>query len=176
MITAVTLALSLAFEPSEPSVMQRPPRRTDEAIMSGYMAWRILLVAMVMVVGTFGLYVWERQAGASVETARTVAVNTLVVFEVFYLWNSRYMHAPVLNREGLFGNRYVLWAIGLVLFFQLVFTYTPPMQYLFRTVALDALSWLRIFLVGASVLFVVELEKWLVRRILGNSAHSVGRV
>ena len=176
MITAVTLALSLAFEPSEPSVMRRPPRRADEPILSGYMAWRILLVAMVMVAGTFGLYVWEREAGASVETARTVAVNTLVVFEIFYLWNSRYMHAPVLNREGLFGNRYVLWAVGLVLFFQLVFTYTPPMQYLFRTVALDALSWLRIFLVGASVLFVVELEKWLVRRILGNSAHSVGRV
>jgi magnesium-transporting ATPase (P-type) len=171
MITAVTLALSLAFEPSEPSVMQRPPRRTDEAIMSGYMAWRILLVAMVMVVGTFGLYVWERQAGASVETARTVAVNTLVVFEIFYLWNSRYMHAPVLNREGLFGNRYVLWAIGLVLFFQLLFTYTPPMQYLFRTESLDAAAWLRIFVVGGSVLLIVELEKWLLRGLFVKPGH-----
>ena len=139
--------------------------------MSGYMAWRILLVAMVMVVGTFGLYVWERQAGASVETARTVAVNTLVVFEIFYLWNSRYMHAPVLNREGLFGNRYVLWAIGLVLFFQLLFTYTPPMQYLFRTESLDAAAWLRIFVVGGSVLLIVELEKWLLRGLFVKPGH-----
>jgi magnesium-transporting ATPase (P-type) len=169
MITAVTLALSLAFEPSEPSVMQRPPRRADEPILSGYMAWRILLVAMVMVAGTFGLYVWEREAGASVETARTVAVNTLVVLEVFYLWNSRYMLAPVLNRDGLFGNRYVLWAIGLVLLFQLLFTYTPPMQYLFRTEPLEAAAWLRIFVVGASVLFIVEFEKWLLRGLIAKS-------
>jgi len=166
MITAVTLALSLAFEPAERSVMQRPPRQADEPILSGFMLWRILLVALVMVTGTFGLYVWELESGATIEGARTVAVNTLVMFEIFYLLNSRYTWAPVLNREGLFGNRYVLWAIGLVIFFQLLFTYTPAMQYLFRTEALDAATWLRIFIVGASVLFIVEAEKWLMRRWL----------
>jgi len=119
-----------------------------------------------MVTGTFGLYVWELESGATIEGARTVAVNTLVMFEIFYLLNSRYTWAPVLNREGLFGNRYVLWAIGLVIFFQLLFTYTPAMQYLFRTEALDAATWLRIFIVGASVLFIVEAEKWLMRRWL----------
>ena len=172
MITAVTLALSLAFEPSEPSVMRRPPRRADEPILSGYMAWRILLVAVVMVAGTFGLYVWERESGASIETARTVAVNTLVMFEVFYLWNSRYIHAPVFNRDGLFGNRYVLWAIGLVLFFQLLFTYAPPMQYLFRTEPLDAATWLRIVVVAVSVLLIVELEKWMVRGLFTRSGRA----
>ncbi len=172
MITAVTLALALAFEPSEPSVMQRPPRRTDEPILDGYMAWRILLVAMVMVAGTFGLYVLEREAGASVEAARTVAVNTLVVFEIFYLLNSRFTWAPVLNREGLFGNRYVLWAIGLVVLFQLLFTYSAPMQYLFRTEPIDAASWLRILAVGVSVLFIVELEKWVMRTRFTAGRHG----
>ena len=175
MITAVTLALALAFEPAERSVMQRPPRDSDEPILSAYMVWRILLVAVVMVAGTFGLYVWERESGATVELARTVAVNTLVVFEIFYLLNSRFETAPVLTREGLCGNRYVLWAIGLVLIFQLLFTYTAPMQYLFRTEPLSAIAWARIVVVGLSVLLIVELEKWLVRRWTGHG-HGSGAV
>ena len=112
------------------------------------------------------------EAGATIEGARTVAVNTLVMFEIFYLLSSRYEWAPVLNREGLFGNRYVLWAIGLVLFFQLLFTYTAPMQFLFRTEALGAVTWLRIAVVGASVLFIVEAEKWLVRRLFHDNGLS----
>jgi magnesium-transporting ATPase (P-type) len=101
-----------------------------------------------------------------------VAVNTLVVFEIFYLLNSRFETAPVLTREGLCGNRYVLWAIGLVLIFQLLFTYTAPMQYLFRTEPLSAIAWARIVVVGLSVLLIVELEKWLVRRWSGQRHGS----
>jgi magnesium-transporting ATPase (P-type) len=41
MITAVTLALALAFEPSEKGIMRRPPRDPDEPIVSGYLLWRI---------------------------------------------------------------------------------------------------------------------------------------
>jgi magnesium-transporting ATPase (P-type) len=104
-----------------------------------------------------------------------VAVNTLVVFEIFYLLSSRYEIAPVLTREGLCGNRYVLWAIGLVLIFQLLFTYTAPMQYLFRTEPLSAVAWARIVVVGLSVLLIVELEKWLVRRWTGHG-HGSGAV
>jgi magnesium-transporting ATPase (P-type) len=166
MITAVTLALSLAFEPAEPGVMQRPPRDAREPLLSRFLVWRILFVASILVAGTFGLFVWEREQGTDIDTARTIAVNTLVLFEVFYLFNTRYITAPVLSREGLFGNRYVLLAIGLVLLFQLLFTYTPPMQALFGTVALSAENWLHIICIAATVLPLVELEKWLVRGIV----------
>jgi len=74
------------------------------------------------------------------------------------------MTAPVLNRAGLFGNRYVLYAVGLLLLFQLAFTYLPPVQTLFGTAAIGAEIWLRILIVASSVLFIVELEKALVRR------------
>lgn len=166
MITAVTLALSLAFEPAEPGVMRRPPRDAREPLLSRFLVWRILFVASLLVAGTFGLFIWEREQGTDIDTARTIAVNTLVLFEVFYLFNTRYITAPVLSREGLFGNRYVLWAIGLVLLFQLLFTYTPPMQVLFGTVALSAENWLPILCIAVTVLPLVELEKWLVRGIV----------
>jgi magnesium-transporting ATPase (P-type) len=74
------------------------------------------------------------------------------------------MTAPVLNRAGLLGNPYVLYAVGMLILLQLVFTYLPPVQALFGTAAIGAGVWLRIVLVAASVLFIVELEKALVRR------------
>ncbi|NBC46806.1 MAG: HAD-IC family P-type ATPase [Gammaproteobacteria bacterium] len=164
MITAVTLALALAFEPPEPGVMARPPRNARQPVLTPLFLWRIAYVSLILMAGTFGLFLWEQYRGASIEQARTVAVNTLIMFEIFYLFNSRYMTASVLNRAGLLGNRYVLYAVGLLLLFQLAFTYLPPMQALFGTAAIEAGIWLRIVLVAASVLFIVELEKALSRR------------
>ena len=114
MITAVTLALALAFEPAENDVMQRPPRQPREPILSAFLIWRVALVAVILVAGTFGLFLWEQAQGAEIELARTVAVNTLVMFEVFYLFNTRYLRAPVLNRAGLFGSRPVLISVAVV--------------------------------------------------------------
>jgi magnesium-transporting ATPase (P-type) len=164
MITAVTLALALAFEPPEPGVMARPPRDARQPVLTTLFLWRIGYVSVVLMIGTFGMFIWQEHLGASIEQARTVAVNTLVMFEIFYLLNSRYIVAPVLTRDGLLGNPYVLYAIGLLLLFQLAFTYLPPLQKLFGTAPLDAGAWLRIVLVASPVFFIVELEKALVRR------------
>jgi magnesium-transporting ATPase (P-type) len=165
MITAVTLALALAFEPPEPGVMARPPRDARQPVLTALFLWRIGYVSLILMAGTFGLFLWEQHKGSPIEEARTVAVNTLVMFEIFYLFNSRYMTAPVLNREGLLGNRYVLYAVGVLILFQLAFTYLPPMQTLFGTAAIDAGVWLRIVLVATSVLFIVEVEKVILRRL-----------
>ncbi|MDH5446467.1 MAG: cation-transporting P-type ATPase [Gammaproteobacteria bacterium] len=164
MVTAVTLALALAFEPPEQNVMQRPPRDPGEPMLTSYLVWRIIFVSLILLVGTFGLYLYELEQGEAIEHARTVAVNTLVMFEIFYLFNSRYIRAPVINKAGLIGNRYVLIAIALLILFQLAFTYLPFMQILFGTTSIGLDVWLRIVIVASSVLFLVELEKYIIRR------------
>ena len=143
--------------------MKRPPRDPKEPILNPYLMWRITFVAIILVIGTFGLFVWERSNGASIESARTIAVNTLVAFEMFYLFNTRYIKRTVLTRDGIFGNSYVLAAIGLIVIFQMGFTYLAPAQVLFDTRAIPLASWLRIGLVSISVLFMVEAEKYLFR-------------
>ncbi len=163
MITAVTLALTLAFEPPEQDVMQRPPRDPREPILSGFLIWRITFVSLIIVVGTFGLFLWEIAQGTALDVARSVAVNTLVMFEIFYLFSARFLLAPSLTRAGLYGNRYVLYAISLLIIFQLALTYAPPMQMMFGTADMDAAAWLRVIAVGSSVLFLVEIEKWFIR-------------
>jgi magnesium-transporting ATPase (P-type) len=164
MVTAVTLALALAFEPAEPNVMRRPPRHAAEPLLSRFLVWRILFVSAILVTGTFGLFLWHRAHGTPLDEARTIAVNTLVMFEVFYVFSSRYLLEPSLSREALCGNRYVLMAVALVLSLQMVFTYFTPLQHLFGAVALGAHTWLQIVLVAATVFPLVELEKWLLRR------------
>jgi len=165
MITAVTLALALAFESAEPDIMRRPPRSPCEPLLSRFMVWRIAFVSLLMVTGTFGLFVWERIQGTDIETARTIAVNALVVAEVFYLLNVRLLNAPALSRRGLLGNRYVLLAIALVALFQMLFTYLPFMQQVFSTRSLEAAAWARILGFGVTLFLVVEFEKWLLGRL-----------
>ncbi|HEC12685.1 MAG TPA: cation-transporting P-type ATPase [Acidiferrobacteraceae bacterium] len=163
MVTAITLALSLAFEPPEQNIMRRLPRDAHETMLTNHLIWRVAFVSVILMSGTFGLFLWDMDQGASIEHARTVAVNTLVMFEIFYLFNSRYITASIFNRAGLTGNRYVLIAIGILIIFQLGFTYLAPLQSLFGTTAIDFNIWLRILLVASSVLFLVELEKYFVR-------------
>ena len=164
MITAVTLALSLAFEPAEANIMGRKPRDSRASILSPFMIWRILFVSVLMVVATFGLFLWEQNLGSSIEVARTVAVNTLVIAEIFYLFNIRYMRDFVLTPDGIFGNKYALLAVLVVMVFQLLFTYLPLMQMFFHSASIDIYAWMRILAAGLLVFVAVEIEKWWARR------------
>ncbi len=163
MVTAISLSLSLSFEPPEDDVMKRPPRDPKEALLSGFFLWRIFFVSLLLVGGLLGLFLYEQHLGATVATARTAAVNALVVGEIFYLFNSRFIHASSLSTRSLFGNRYVWIALVLLVVLQLAFTYAPPMQALFKTTFIDAESWKRIFAFGLLLFLVVEMEKGLVR-------------
>jgi magnesium-transporting ATPase (P-type) len=127
------------------------------------MLWRITFVTVFLVAGSLGLFLWELERGVPLEIARTAAINALVMGEIFYLFNCRRLTAAVVGWSGLFGNRAVLIAIGLLLVLQGLFTYLPAMQALFATAALDAAAWGRIVLFGVIVYGVVEIEKAVIR-------------
>jgi len=169
MVTAVTLSLALAFEPAEANIMQRPPRDADEPLLSKFMLWRIGAVSVLLVIAPLGLFLWEVERHMPLEEARTMAVNALVVGEIFFLFNSRYIYSSSLSREGLLGSRPVLTTIGILLALQLAFTYFPPMHRLLGTAPMGVRSWIIAILAGVAVLLVVELEK-AVWRSTRNSA------
>ncbi|MDF1614133.1 cation-transporting P-type ATPase [Desulfurivibrio dismutans] len=164
MVTAVTLALALAFEPTEPGAMERPPRPPETPILSGFLIWRVAFVSVLLVAGTFGHFLWLEQQQVSVEFARTVAINTLVMGQLFYLFNSRYILEPVFNRAGLLGSRAVLIAIGVLIVLQGLFTYAPPLQFLFGTAPIGLSDWGRILAFGLLLFVLVEVEKAFLKR------------
>ncbi|TAN48493.1 MAG: HAD family hydrolase [Methylococcaceae bacterium] len=165
MVTAITLALTLSFEPPEAQVMRRKPRDPRVALVGGHAVWRIGFVSVLLVIGMLGLYLWEIEyQGASVAAGRTVAVNALVMGEIAYLFNSRLLHGSSLSWSGLVGNRYVLGAVVLMLELQGLFSYLPFMQRLFGTADISVDAWLRIAGFGLLLFLVVELEKLALRR------------
>ena len=174
MVTAVTLALALAFEPAEADIMRRPPRDPREAIMTPFMLWRVAFVSLLLVGGSLGLFLWELDRGVGVEVARTATINLLMLGEVFYLFNCRRLTASVLSWDGLTGNRYVLLAILVLIGLQWLFTYQPTLQMLFHTAPLDGAAWGRILAFGLFVLLAVELEKALVSRLGRRSPRQRG--
>ncbi|MDO9007816.1 MAG: cation-transporting P-type ATPase [Deltaproteobacteria bacterium] len=164
MVTAVTLALALAFEHPEPEAMRQPPRSPSEPLLTRFMLWRIAFVTVFLVTGSLGLFLWETARGVPLEVARTAAINALVMGEIFYLFNCRRLTAPVVGWSGFFGNRAALVAIGVLVVLQGLFTYLPALQSLFSTAALDLAAWGRIVLFGLIVYSGVEMEKWVIRR------------
>jgi magnesium-transporting ATPase (P-type) len=164
MVSSVALALALAFEPTEPATMQRPPRPSKEQLLSGRLLWRILFVTALIVAGTFGIYAWAIGRGLPVDLARTMAVNSIVVMEVFYLFSVRYVHGTSLTWRGVLGTPAVLLGIACVVVAQAAFTYAPPLQAVFGTQAVPLADGLAVVAVGVVLLIVVELEKRLAAR------------
>jgi len=163
MTTAVLLGLTLAFEPKEPGLMTRPPRNPKTPILTGVLIWRLFLVGLLLLGGAFGLFEWERMTGATIEEARTVAVNVFVLVELFYLFNCRSLTQPMF-RLGLFSNPLLLAGVAIMLILQALYTYLPAMNVLFHSAPIRLDAWGRILAVSLIASLVVVIEKWMRRR------------
>ncbi|MCX7893792.1 MAG: HAD-IC family P-type ATPase [Burkholderiales bacterium] len=165
MVTTVTLAIPLAFEPAEAGVMRRPPRPPAEPLLTKLLFARILYVTVLLTGATFWLFHFELGRGQSLEVARTAAVNMLVIGELVYLFNCRHFVAHSLGIDALTGNRVALAASVILVAMQLAFTYAGPMQRLFQAAPLDAVSWALVLALSAGKFLAVELEKAVLRRL-----------
>jgi magnesium-transporting ATPase (P-type) len=159
MVTAVTLGLALAFEPPEPGTMQRPPRSPKQPMLSGFLLWRVAFVSLLFVAGAFGIFFYAVASGHSLELARTMVVNTIVVMEIFYLFSVRYVHGPSLTWQGVLGTPAVLTAVAAVVVLQLAFTYLPVMQEVFGTAPIPFIEGLLVFGTGVAMLLLLEIDK-----------------
>ncbi len=143
--------------------MKRSPRRPDEPILSGFLVWRIVFVSTVLVLGVHGVFVWLEGTGADIEIARTASANTLVMFEVFYVFSVRKLQTSPLT--GLFTREARLaWAaVSVVVLLQLLFTYAPFMNWPFHSRPLSVEIWGVSIAVGVTIFFLVEVEKLVIR-------------
>jgi magnesium-transporting ATPase (P-type) len=165
MVVAVTLALALAFEPSEPGIMGRPPRDPRESLLGRAALVRIVYVSVLIGGATTAVFALERASGAPLEVARTGALTTLVVAQAFYLLNMRFLSASSLRAELVTTNRVSWVSITALLALQLVFVYAPFMHTVFDAAPLAWGHWLVAAGVGAAVFLLVEAEKALTRRL-----------
>ena len=163
MITAAVLGIALSLEPKEPRIMERKPRNPKAPLLSKMVIWRIILVSIFILAGAFGLFEYELSRGASIEEARTVAVNVVIFVELLYLFNARSLTLSPFQL-GFFSNP---WAIGgsvLMILIQLLYTYAPFMNTIFSSAPIPFILWIDIIAVSLGAYLIVEIEKWLRRK------------
>ncbi|CAA0125213.1 putative cation-transporting ATPase F [Halioglobus japonicus] len=161
LITAITLGIALAFEPTEENTMRRPPRERNEPLLNGELVWHVLLVSFLFLCGVFGIYQYAIDQGYSVELARTISMNTLVVMEIFHLFFIRNIYSTSLTWKAVRGTR-VVWSVVVVITIaQFAITYLAPLQATFSTVAIPFLDGVLIVGIGVALFVIIEIEKQL---------------
>lgn len=173
LVTAITLSLALAYEPAERGVMSRPPRPPSASMIDNLLIARITVVALIIAAASTGIFFLELGSGSSFAVAQTSAVTVLVLGQVAYLFNSRFLHVSSLSIRALRGNPVIWAAIGALLVLQLAFTYLPAMQGWFHTAPLSWREWGAALCLAAGIFLIVEAEKWVARVARGFRAARV---
>jgi magnesium-transporting ATPase (P-type) len=161
LITGITLGFALAFEPTEQNTMTRPPRLRSEPLLSGELIWHIALVSILFLAAVFGIFTYAIDRGYPIELSRTMAVNLLVVLEIFHLFFIRNIYGTSLTWKAVRGTRVVWICVTTVTAAQFAFTYLPPLQRVFGTASVPVFDGLLLVAVGAVFFAILEAEKQL---------------
>ncbi len=164
-ITAVTLGIALAFEPTERNTMLRAPRRRDEPLLGGELIWRVLLVSTLFLAFVYGIFSYAIDRGYPAELARTMAVNMIVVLEIFHLFFIRNLYGTSLTWEAARGTPIVWATVIAVTIAQFAITYLPILHPIFGTAAVPIADGVLIVLLGAIFFALIETEKQLRLRL-----------
>jgi Ca2+-transporting ATPase len=113
--------------------------------------------------GLITLFATGSAPNAADEThARTMAFTTLMMFQLFNVFNCRSVWRSAFS--GFFENKWLIGAVILSLLTHVLVIYVPFLQAAFHTVALSAFDWLVATAVASVLLFGMELVKVSVRR------------
>jgi magnesium-transporting ATPase (P-type) len=169
-------ALALGVERAEPDVMKRLPRRRSEHLLDGAtlvrgyaflggMSTVIVLAAFFAFLFQHGWHWGQRNtASAAVAAgATTVVFLAIVILQVGNAFACRTERTSAFAR-GLLSNRFLLVGVLFELLFAAALIYTPPLQRLFGTAALDPRWWLVLAAFIGPVFAVEEIRKLLLRR------------
>ncbi len=162
LVTNALTDISLACEPAEPGVVNRPPRFSQEGLISWIMAERAILVGLLIGGGVLYKFLYSLDQGLSLEKSRTIAFTTMVFFQLFQAWNSR-SETRSLFRLNPFSNPYLFLSMVAATLAQLAVIYLPGLAWLFRTEPINPEEWLLIAAMTVSVVILVEIHKFLRR-------------
>ncbi len=150
-------ALALGVDPSDPDLMERPPRNPKESVFTKKVQWYIGALAVNMFVGLLPVFCWYWKSEGLVK-ARTMVLVTIILFEMFNAFNSRSERHSIF-KLGWFSNKWLVWAVLSSLFLMVLVLYVPYLGFLFHTVPLGYFDWIVALGVSCSALIFVELYK-----------------
>ncbi|MCC5890509.1 MAG: cation-transporting P-type ATPase [Alkalibacterium sp.] len=163
MVTAVTVALALAFEPLEEGSMKKPPRSPKERLLSPYYIFRIIFVS-VLISGMIMAMNSVLLTNYSLAHVNTVTLHSIVFAQMFHLFNVRNERHFSLNKH-FFENKAAFFVSGLLIVFQLLVTYVPFLYQSLGLYPIEGFYWIFPVLIGITVFVIVEIEKFITHSV-----------
>ena len=157
-------ALALGVDPVDPNIMDRPPRKPDEPVITGARAWLISLQGVIIALCSLSAFLfvllYEKEG---IDRARTAALATLACSQLFHAFNCRSMKVSLFKLK-VFSNPQLVYATGLSFLLQMAIIYVPVFQPIFKTEALSALDLGMIMVFSSLPLWIMEFVKALNRK------------
>ncbi|NJR13629.1 MAG: hypothetical protein HC779_04620 [Phyllobacteriaceae bacterium] len=107
----------------------------------------------------FGVFTYATNKGYPLALAQTMAMNTVVVLEIFHLFYVRNIHGPSLKWSAIAGTPVVWTVVIIITASQFAVTYLPPLQALLGTSPVPLADGIAIIAVGATFFAIIEIEK-----------------
>jgi len=150
LVTDVAPALALALDPAEPDVMQRPPKKRNEDILTRWLRVNIVFYGLVMSLGVFLAY-WASTRIHPGDAARATEIcfHTLVFAQLLFVFNVR-SRSLFKDPGQLLTNGWLLAGVAFSALLQVTITYVPIMQEVLDIVPLSGIEW-AIVVAGALV-------------------------
>jgi Ca2+-transporting ATPase len=137
-------AIALGLDPPGRDLMAEAPRLTGESIFARGLGRRIIVRGCLIALGSLVMFILSYESGGDLARARTVAFATLVMFQLFHVFECRCERGSVFE-VGVLGNKPLLLAVGSSLCMMLLVLYVPKAAAVFSAVRLGAIDWLLIF-------------------------------
>ena len=137
-VTDTFPALTLAVEPGDEHAMQRPPRPPNEPLVSGLQWRRIVGYGALLTAPALAAYAIALADGEA--KARTVAMTTLAVSQIFHLGNAR-SDEPVLRWSRAVANPLAIGAVAVSLTLQVLAVTVAPLAAILDLTPLGPWDW-----------------------------------
>ncbi len=155
-------ALALSVDPPEKDLMKRKPRDPRRGIFTRPVVTLMTLGGIWSTLVNLGLFAWALNSGRSVAEAMTMTFVSLVLIQFFKAYNFRSDRHSMFERP--FSNKWLNLAVVWEIVLLVLIIYLPFLNEPFGTYPLPLLDWIIVGGLAVTIVPVLELAKWLVRK------------
>jgi len=158
-------ALALGVDPSDPGVMDRPPRDASKSILSAGRQLQVAWQGLVMTATVLGLYYFVAPyiPGTSASEARTMLFSALVLTQLLHAFDFRRAGATVWHPSSL-NNRWLVLSLCGSMALQAAIIYVPALSQIFKTAPLTGVQWAAVVGSGLLAVALIDASKLFVHR------------
>jgi Ca2+-transporting ATPase len=155
-------ALALSVDPPEKDLMKRKPRNPRTGIFTRPVVTLMVMGGIWSTLVNLGIFTWALNSGRTLEEAMTMTFVSLVLIQFFKAYNFRSDRHSVLNKP--FENKWLNLSVGWEMLLLILIVYAPFLHEAFSTYSLPLVDWLIIGGLAVTIVPVLELVKWMVRK------------